>query len=104
DELSFDLACWFTGDAATVAAAEDGEESPPPNDFHIRNDSDRLRTLAVDPGAAVDWLPNPGDPASVETVPYDVWLAEQPGRPVTPGVWLNVEDGRVISIEEQYVP
>ncbi|MDH3679954.1 MAG: GerMN domain-containing protein, partial [Acidimicrobiia bacterium] len=104
DQVSFDLACWFTGAAAAAAAAEDGEESPPPNDFHIRNESDRLRTLAVDPSAEVAWLPNPGDPESLEVVTYHAWLAEQPGRPVAPGVWLNVEDGRVISIEEQYVP
>ncbi|MDH3683935.1 MAG: GerMN domain-containing protein, partial [Acidimicrobiia bacterium] len=104
DRLSFDLACWFTGTAAAAAAAEDGEESPPPNDFHIRNESDRLRTLPVDVGTAVDWLPNPGDPASVEKVAYDVWLAQQPGRDPTPGVWLDIEDGHIAGIEEQYVP
>jgi hypothetical protein len=102
--VSFDLACWFTGGGAAAAAAEDGEESPPPNDFHIRKESDRLRTLAIDASAEVAWLPNPGDPESLEVVAYKVWLAEQPGRPVSPGVWLSVEDGRVISIEEQYIP
>lgn len=104
DRVSFDLACWFTGTAAAAAASEDGEESPPPNDFHIRNESDRLRTLTVDPAAEVAWLPNPGDPASLEVIAYDAWLAEQAGRPVRPGVWLNVDDGRVVSIDEQYVP
>jgi hypothetical protein len=29
--ITFDLIQFFTGDAATKAAAEDGEESPPPN-------------------------------------------------------------------------
>ena len=91
DQLSFDLACWFTGTAAAAAAAEDGEESPPPNDFYIRNGSDRLRSLPVDPGAAVDWLPNPGDPASAEKIAYDVWLNQQPGRDPIPGVWLDIE-------------
>ena len=104
DQVSFDLACWFTGAAAVAAAAGDGQESPPPNDFHIRNDSDQLRTLAVDPSTEVAWLRKPGDPETVEVVTYRAWLAEQPGRPVTPGVWLNVEDGQVRSIEEQYVP
>lgn len=104
DQLSFDLACWFTGTAAAAAAAEDGEESPPPNDFHIRNENDRLRTLPVDPGVAVDWLPNPGDPASVERVAYDIWLAQQGERDPDPGVWLDVEGGKIARIEEQYVP
>ncbi len=103
-ELSFDLACWFTGTAAASAAAEDGEESPPPNDFHIRNESERLRTLPVEPGAPVVWLPNPGDPASVETVSYDVWLAQRPGRDPAPGVWIDIAAGRIATVEEQYVP
>ena len=103
-QLSFDLACWFTGTAAAAAAAEDGEESPPPNDFHIRNDSDRLRTLPVDPGAAVVWLPNPGDPATAETVAYDRWVADRTGRVFEPGVWLDLDGGRIAAIEEQYVP
>lgn len=104
DQLSFDLACWFTGEAAALAAAEDGEESPPPNDFHIRNVNTQLRTLPVDPGAMVEWLPNPGDPASVETVVYSAWLDEQPGRDPIPGVWLEIENGQITGIEEQYVP
>lgn len=103
-QVSFDLACWFTGSAAAAAASEDGEESPPPNDFHVRNESDRLRTLAVEEDAAVSWLPDPGDPATEEATTYDVWRIEQPGRAFTPGVWLTVEDGAVVAIEEQYVP
>jgi hypothetical protein len=35
--ITFDLIQFFTGEAATKAAAEDGEESPPPNDYYIRN-------------------------------------------------------------------
>ena len=104
DQVSFDLACWFTGTAAAAAASEDGEESPPPNDYHIRNTSDRLRAVAVDPSAEVAWYPDPGNPASLTVVPYAVWQAEQPLRSYRPGVWLNVEDGRIASIEEQYVP
>jgi hypothetical protein len=104
DTVDFDLACWFTGTAAAAAASEDGEESPPPNDYHIRNDKDQVRTLDVDPSTDVTWLPNPGDPATAETIGYDAWVAEQPGRDFSPGVWLTVEDGAITGIEEQYVP
>ncbi|MCP5032047.1 MAG: GerMN domain-containing protein [Actinomycetia bacterium] len=104
DEISFDLACWFTGTAAAAAALEDGEESPPPNDYYIRNNRDQVRILPVEPTAEVAWLPEPGDPESVEIVTYQTWVAEQPGRTYQPGVWLVIEDGRVMSIEEQYVP
>lgn len=104
DELSFDLACWFSGTAAVAAADEDGEESPPPNDYHIRNQSDLLRTLPVDPSTEVAWLPDPGDPESYEVVTYAFWRDEQSDRGFAPGIWVNIEDGQVISIEEQYVP
>jgi hypothetical protein len=104
DHLSFDLACWFTGEAAVDAAREDGAESPPPNDYHIRNDSDQLRTLPVVPEAEVVWLPNSGDPSSAEPVPYQTWLEGRAERAYDPGVWLVIEGGNVVFIEEQYVP
>ncbi len=103
-ELDFDLACWFTGTSAAAAASEDGEESPPPNDYYVRNQNDLARTLAVDPAAEVAWLPNPGDPTTLEVVTYDSWLAEQPGRQLPPGVWLTIDDGKITAVEEQYVP
>jgi hypothetical protein len=49
--VTVDLVQWFTGEAATKAAAEDGEESPPPNDYYVRNVNPRLRTLPVASGA-----------------------------------------------------
>ncbi|RMH86193.1 MAG: hypothetical protein D6683_00900, partial [Actinomyces sp.] len=77
DAVTFDLACWFTGDAAALAAAEDGEESPPPNDYYIRNRSSRLRTVpvagALDPRPTrVSWLANTGGPDLVDGT-YDEW-------------------------------
>lgn len=104
DNVAFDLACWFTGEAAVVAAAEDGEESPPPNDFHIRNANETLRRLPVDPAAVVNWLPQPGDPATAETVAWLDWLAARADRAFLPGVWLDIEQGVIVAIEEQYVP
>lgn len=102
--LSFDLACWFTGTAAAAAAAEDGEESPPPNDYHIRNANSRLRTLAVAPTTEVAWLPEPGNPQSLVVVGYAAWRAQQADRVFQPGVWVTIDDGLVVSIEEQFVP
>lgn len=99
--VSFDLACWFSGQAAIEAAAEDGEESPPPNDYHVRNAVDRIRTVGVAAGTRVTWLPS-GDPASAAVVDYPDWLAAWDDY--QPGVWLTVVDGAVIEITEQYVP
>lgn len=103
--IVFDLACWFSGSAAIDAAAEDGEESPPPNDYYIRNANDQLRTIPVSAVAEVTWLGNVGDPASAETIPYRQWIELRAGRgEYQPGVWIEIDDGAVETVEEQYVP
>jgi hypothetical protein len=105
-EVEFDLACWFTGDAATMASAEDGEESPPPNDYYVRNTNPALRKVTIAADAQVVWLPNVGDPASALTIAYSDWLAERDIRGVElqPSVWITITDDEVVAIEEQYVP
>ena len=102
--LEFDLACWFTGDAAALASAEDGEESPPPNDYYVRNLNQLLRTLDVASDVAVSWLPNPGDPGTEATITYAGWLTGRASRDFQPGVWLTIAGGDVTEIREQYVP
>ena len=102
--VEFDLACWFTGDAAAQAAAEDGEESPPPNDYYIRNDSDTLRTVPIGAGAEVIWFPEFGDPTSEATTTYEEWIAAIEGREFEVGTWLTIEGGEVVAIREQWVP
>jgi hypothetical protein len=104
--IEFDLACWFTGDAAALAAAEDGEESPPPNDYYIRNVNPQLRTISVATGTDVFWLPDIGDPSTQTTVPYADWLTGRTARGsgYQPGVWLTIAGGEIVHIEEQYVP
>ena len=101
--VEFDLACWFVGDPAVVAAAEDGEEEPP-NDFYIRNQNDLVRTIPLASNAEIEWLPNPGDPQTATMATVDEWLAGRTERQTTLGVWLTVESGEVTSIVEQYVP
>lgn len=104
DQVSFDLACWFTGTAAASAASEDGEESPPPNNFYIRNTINRVRLVDVADTAEVTWLTDAGDPESAEVDTYDTWAAAQTGREPRPGVWLDIANGAVVSIDQQYVP
>ena len=45
--VTFDLIQFFQGDQATIEAAKDHQESPPPNDYYIRNITPRLRTRPV---------------------------------------------------------
>lgn len=102
--VAFDLACWFSGTAAIVASAEDGQESPPPNDYYVRNANDRVRTLPIDAAVPVTWYPDGGDPTDVVTVPYGEWRVDRAARSFQFGVWLVVEDGMITSVEEQWVP
>ncbi len=101
--IEFDLACWFTGQAAIDAAAEDGEESPPPNDYFVRNQNTQTRSLAVSPDVLVLWYPT-GDPTSEEEVSFPEWVEGVAGRGFQFGVWLDVIDGEVLGIREQWVP
>lgn len=100
----FDLACWFTGEQAERAAAEDGEESPPPNDYYVRNVNEEVRSFAVDADAEVVWYPQFGDPGSETTIDYPAWRAALEDRDYVPGVWLDVVDGVVVDVHEQWVP
>ena len=101
--IEFDLACWFTGEASIVAAAEDGEESPPPNDYYVRNLNTLTRSVTVADNANVVWYTS-GDPNSDETGSFAQWLAATQDRGFELGVWLEVENGEIISIQEQWVP
>lgn len=103
--IEFDLACWFVGDAAIAATAEDGEESPPPNDYYVRNSNPALRTIPVADDAEVRWVPDVGTPTSA-TIDYPDWLLARVDRGIDlqPGVWITVTGGDIAEIEEQWVP
>ena len=105
--VTFDLIQFFTGDAAAKAAAEDGEESPPPNDYYIRNVNPRLRTLPVRDGApiTVNVLAAQATGSSTKDVPVDLAkLASYFPNSGTPPFWITVEQGQVTRIAQQYLP
>jgi len=103
---TFDLIQWFSGDAATKAAAEDGEESPPPNDYYIRNVNPRLRTLPVTPDARLSLtrqtLNAGGSGSAAANVEVDLATIQANGRDHL--FWATVQSGRIVALEEQYVP
>lgn len=102
-DVEFDLACWFTGTPAAEAAAEDGEESPPPNDYYIRNISTETRTVPVSAAVGISALVDAGGP-DLESVSYADWSAGWAGLDYQPGVWITIEGGAIVDITEQYVP
>lgn len=111
--ITLDLVQFLTGDEAKRVYAEDHPEDPngPPNDYYIVNDNPRLRTLPVVPGAAVTvaWL-EPGS-LGAETISFEE-LPDYFAQDIVPSdpylwydpFWLTVEDGRVVSVAEQYIP
>lgn len=103
EAVNFDLACWFTGAAAAQASAEDGEESPPPNDYYVRNSANTIRVLMPDPGATALWYPS-GDPNDFNETDLTSWLDWRQTQEFQLGVWVDTVDGRVIRIVEQWVP
>ena len=60
------------------------------------------RTPVAD-DVAVQWLP-PEDIANLTAIDYAEWVEIRPGRDWLPAVWLEIENGEVVTIEEQYQP
>jgi hypothetical protein len=105
--ITFDLIQFFTGEAATKAAAEDGEESPPPNDYYIRNVNSRLRTLPVrsDAPITVNVLAAQSTGSSTKDVSVTVdELASYFPNSGTAPFWITVEQGQVARIAQQFLP
>jgi hypothetical protein len=103
--VTFDLIQWFEGDAAAKAAAEDGQESPPPNDYYTRNVNPRLRTLPVTSGARITvtrQTAGQGGGNAAGPVPAD--LATVAASGVGHIFWATVQGGQIQALEEQYVP
>lgn len=115
DAMAFDLACFYTGEEANEQAAQRGDEVPVPNDVYIVNDNPATRDIPVDPGTElrlIDWN------ACCETAPgaeLDALatafaqgdFVEIDGRRYAGSLspyWITIEDGRVVLIEEQFLP
>jgi hypothetical protein len=103
-KVTFDLVQWFTGDAATKAAAEDGEESPPPNDYYIRNVNPRLRTLPLASGARLALTRQTLGQGGNATEGVEVDLAKLAASGRKHLFWATVQGGRILRLEEQYLP
>jgi hypothetical protein len=105
--ITFDLIQFFTGEAATKAAAEDGEESPPPNDYYIRNVNSRLRTLPVRSDAPITVNVLAAGSTGSATKDVAVTLAELasyfPNSGTAP-FWITVDQGQVTKAAQQFLP
>jgi hypothetical protein len=100
--VGLDLECLFVGDAANVAAAADGQtEIPVANDHYIRNENDTVRTQPAVSEVAVGVLGAGGNATAYEATASGLSSA---GVLIDHPVWLQVQDGWVIAIQEQFFP
>jgi hypothetical protein len=115
--LVVDYAEWLTGWAATAAARTDGVIGPEdqvPNDYYIRNNNDRLRTLLVAGDATIRVI----DATALRLPHIAMSLAEfdrmfttgddrwtyGAAQPVTPYWFIVDPEGVIRQIEQQYIP
>lgn len=100
--VTFDLVEFYTGDDAKKEWAKDNPgvtEEPALNGYYIRNNNTKLRTLPLAGGAIAKVLDTEGNPESL-AVP----LAELVPPYVDRVFWLNVLEGKITSMEEQFRP
>ena len=106
DVFTFDLACFWTGEAAVAAATADGEEEV--FDFYIRNANARTRTAVGSPDGTAYWLDSAGDLTPQPTLMTDWPVVSETAYQDCPSqqcaVWLYMNDGVVTELVEQYLP
>lgn len=103
--LKLDYADFLTGDAAAAAATEAGSESPPPNDYYISNVNPKLRALKVAPGAKFTVAGMaPEDTSSLDATEFLDAIKGNTDGAADAGYWFTIEDGVIVSAEEQWAP
>ena len=113
-ELRFDPALWLGGTTANRAAIED-KVIPPgdtvPNDYYIRDETHRLLTYRVPPGARVTVIAqgNRSIRVTVAELAQIVKGKNPTGRPLYDrqnhlGYWIRVATDTVRSLDQQYQP
>jgi len=105
--ITFDLIQLYWGNDAVREAAKDHQESPPPNDYYIRNTNPRLRTLPVRADAPITCntltAGYTGSATKNVRLPLDRLAIVLP-RGGGGLFWITVRHDQVVKIAEQYVP
>ena len=102
--IELDLACYFTGAAATAARIADGLPGESDLDEHVRNMNPRTYSIRLAANAEVYSIPGTGTffpqliPAGSWPDPFGYFECPGEGCPV----WLYVNDGIVTGLVEQF--
>jgi hypothetical protein len=107
-KITFDLIQFYFGDDATREAAKDHKESPPPNDYYIRNVNPALRTLPVraDATITVNTLAAGYTGSATKNVGVQLYRLQimLDARGYSPPFWITVRSDQVVKVAEQYLP
>jgi hypothetical protein len=102
--VTFDLIQMYWGDEATREAAKDHQESPPPNDYYIRNVNPKLRTLPARADAPIT-INTLAAWTGRTTKNVSVTLDRLATLPTDGAVfYLTVHHDQVVNIAQQYLP
>jgi hypothetical protein len=104
-----DVIQFLNGEEARVAYEEEtGDPGGPPDDYYIKNENARLRTLPLDADVQVTIDPDGGRPTMIALADLPDQLASGPvdanGKVWYDPFWLTVEHGAVTAMEEQFLP
>lgn len=103
--VKLDYAQFLTGDEAAQAAADAGEESPPPNDYFLVNESEKLRTFTVDDDASfVIALDTPEDTRELNAGEFFDAFVNDTDQVIDAAYWVTISDGKLTAAEEQWLP
>ena len=101
NSISFDPALFLTGDEAQQAARERGDATADDVfDYFVVNDDPAATTLQVGGDPRIQILTGGGSDLGDATLQG---LSDHLPRPDN-GFWIEIEDGEVVEMEEQYVP
>jgi hypothetical protein len=99
--VTFDLIQYFHGDQATIEAAKDHQESPPPNDSYSRNLNPKLRTLPVRADTTITANQLAG---SNQDIPVSLARLATLTRAGGGMFWITVRGDQVVQISQQWLP
>jgi len=99
--VTFDLIQFYQDNQATIEAAKDHQESPPPNDYYVRNVNPKLRTLSVQADATITANQIAG---SNQNLPVSLDRLATLTHEHSPVFWITVRHDQIVKIGEQWVP
>lgn len=103
--LTLDLACFYTGPAATKAAGRTPDD-PIENDYFIKNENPKLYTLPLAEDVEVLRLQNNGNTAEYEPTTTGPGEAADAAKAFSDYflTWIAISGGKVVVVQQQFVP